>query len=80
MGLHRVHDAPEELSDRAAWGRLQTWLKSICGDGPVTHLEHLRDRFVIAGVSLSLRVPKYGIRQTLFGLFGQTGRLRLITA
>ncbi|KAJ9144412.1 hypothetical protein NKR19_g6453 [Coniochaeta hoffmannii] len=71
---HRVYDALEELSDRAASGRFSDLVEVSCDDGPVAHLEHLRDRFGIAGVNFSLRVPKYGLRkhgftQSLSGLF-----------
>ncbi|OIW29362.1 hypothetical protein CONLIGDRAFT_643476 [Coniochaeta ligniaria NRRL 30616] len=66
---HRVYDALEELSDRAASGSFSDLVRVRCDDGPVAHLEHLRDRFGIAGVNFSLRVPKYGFRQTLSGLF-----------
>jgi hypothetical protein len=66
---HRVYDSLEELSDCAASGRFPDLVEVRCDDGPVAHLEHLRDRFGIAGVNFSLRVPKYGFRQTLSGLF-----------
>ncbi|KAH8909238.1 hypothetical protein BR93DRAFT_977287 [Coniochaeta sp. PMI_546] len=66
---HRVYDALEELSDRAASGSFSDLVRVRCDDGPVAHLEHLRERFGIAGVNFSLRVPKYGFRQTLSGLF-----------
>lgn len=66
---HRVYDALEELSDRAASGSFSDLVRVRCDDGPVAHLEHLRERFGIAGVNFSLRVPKYGFRQTFSGLF-----------
>ncbi|KAB5576112.1 hypothetical protein GE09DRAFT_1053550 [Coniochaeta sp. 2T2.1] len=66
---HRVYDALEELSDRAASGSFKDLVEVRCDDGPVAHLEHLRDRFGIAGVSFSLRVPKYGFRHKFTGMF-----------
>jgi hypothetical protein len=66
---HRVYDALEELSDRAASGSFAELVEVRCDDGPVAHLEHLRDRFGMAGVQFSLRVPKYGLRQMQPSIF-----------
>jgi hypothetical protein len=64
---HRVYDSLEELSDQAASGRFPNLSEVRCDDGPVAHLEHLRDRFGMAGVGFSLRVPKF--RQGRSGLY-----------